>query len=80
MPKVAGTKGNPATKRMANEARKRRRQRCWERGKERHEVTRLAGEARAKANAKARKDNPGYLTPWEVARMTRASRRVALQR
>lgn len=63
-------KGNPAHKRMSNAQRKNRRAASWARGEKRKEARRQAQKARERVNAATRAS--GELTPWELAKATRA--------
>jgi hypothetical protein len=73
MARQQGGKGNPASKRMSNEARKRRHARC-------RENTRLRKEARRAAARDAEARNRdlrarGELTPWEASKAAAGRRR-----
>lgn len=88
-PGQSKTKGNPAGKRMSNEALRRRRAASWGRGERRTADRRNAQDARATSNRETRKlraelqhdgDYAGaaeFLTPWEDACARRRSRRLA---
>lgn len=67
------SKGNPAGRRAANEARKARRSLSWARGRKRKAERQAEGERRRKANDKRRAN--GEHTPWEAARAARHARR-----
>lgn len=70
------SKGNGASKRMANPKRKASRERCWARGQKRKEQRIAAAAERAQLNAELRA--AGDLTPWELARLKRTEKRAGL--
>jgi hypothetical protein len=86
----SNTKGNPAHKRMGNEALKRRRAASRSRGERRTADRRNAQDGRATFNRELRAErqrlvNDGryaeadeLVTPWEDAKRKRKARRVAL--
>lgn len=70
-------KGNGAHKRMSNERRKARRQRCWQRGESRKIQHSRENAARAAQNRILRAQ--GEPTPWELATELRKERRAMLR-
>lgn len=68
-------KGNPASKRMSNPAKKALRQACWARGEKRKKLRVAKQEKQAAHNRALRAD--GEPTPWETAKAVRAARRAA---
>lgn len=67
----SNSKGNGASKRMANPRHKATRERCWERGQKRKAHRREVAAQRHEANLTA------GITPWEQARLDRRAKRAA---
>lgn len=70
------SKGNGASKRMANPKRKALREKCWANAQKRKEILRQQAAERAQRNAELRAE--GLPTPWEIALVKRAEKRSGL--
>lgn len=70
----SSTKGNPASRRMSNEANRNRRARSWKNGQERKELRRIEKAEAEKRNKALRA--AGLPTPWEAAKAKARERRV----